>query len=163
MAWTRVVKQGSLPIIAEANSYVDEADFDAYCEQMGVDLSKYDDDAQQTATLNAAQYINSLQFTGSTYEFGAIMQFPRSGMADVPQVVVGAQLWLAVKLLTTPDTPLYDDTANGKLKRKTVGPISKEWFSPEDLGQRGIHFDYVDNMLRGLLAVTNKIWIEQVK
>lgn len=160
MAWTRVIKQGSLPVITNANSYLNESDFEAYCLQVGFDLTSYDDEIQQTAVISAAQYINSLGYTGRTYIDGAVMQFPRAGTSDiVPPVVQTAQCWLSVKLLASSNTILYADTASASLKRKTVGSVTKEWFSPEESGKTGVHFDFIDNILRDYLEVTNKIWV----
>ena len=154
MAWTRVILQPDGAIVAGANSYVDETSFDAYCTLIGQAITSYSDDLQETAVIKSCQYINSLPFSivpdAGKY---AKMKFPQGGI--VPEVVIDAQLWLAVKLLLNPELKLYNDTSSSeKIKQEVTGPISTTYFSPNETGERetGVRFDYIDNVLGGLLS-----------
>ena len=164
MAWERVVVQPSGAIVENANSYISESDFDAYCATIGQSLTSYDDDAQQTAVIAAGQYINTRRYAEEPDEGKySVMKFPQGGV--VPPVVKQAQLMLSVKILTTPDIKLYNDTTgNGKIKQEVTGVISTTYFSPEESGEQSdIRFDFVDDLLGDLIvdSAGAAIWIGQ--
>lgn len=155
MAWTRVVKEDGT-LVTNSNSYINEADFDAYCTLIGFSLTAIADANQETAVIAAADYINSLPFLGYPVAgVGAVMQWPRGDTEfvddEIPPVVLKAQSWLAVQLLTDSTLKLYNDTTGGEVRSVSVGEVSKSWFSPDERKKDGVRFDYIDNLLRAFL------------
>jgi hypothetical protein len=67
--------------VANANSYISEADFTTYAEQHGWDLTPYETDAIAAAIIRAAQAIDTgyrARFPGvQTYEAAQAMEWPR--------------------------------------------------------------------------------------
>lgn len=160
MVWDRVIKEDGT-LVDGANSYINEADFEDYLVKVGMNSleseSGYDADAQ-TAVIMAAQYINSLAYIGCNAK-GAVMRWPRSGAGVdddvVPAVVLEAQSWLALKLMTNPSTALWTDTTDGELRSKQIEGLRKEWFAPSERSKSGIRFDYIDNILIDFLDDAN--------
>lgn len=161
MAWERIIVEDGT-IVANANSYIGEDDYNAYVIKVGFSDADYTDDEIQTAVIKACEYLNSLEYIGfrSFDRKFEEMQFPRrlyySDTGDtIPPVLKTAQLWLVLKLLGDPELQLYRDNSSGRdIQTETVGPITTTYFASDVSGEpKTIRFDYIDGILKNLVLV----------
>jgi len=98
-------------------------------------------------------------WVGSLYDSDQLLSFPRSGIVDeegrdlsdtdIPDVIEKSCCEMSLKALTETIFPDIGQGSSG-LKRMRVDVIEKEWFSPSSSNSRK-KYDYVDNLLSGLL------------
>lgn len=127
-----------MPLIVEtgsglvnADTYLSDADFTAYCIARGRDTSTSTLTARENALRNATDYINTIgRYKGSRLTDAQALEFPRSGLFDwdnrpvtgVPKRVRDATAELAFRALTAP--LLEDLSPAARVKSESVGPIS---------------------------------------
>lgn len=117
---------------SDAESYVTQAVFAAYCSSRGRDLSDFIADDQEQALRRAFTYVNTQGPYKSTPKVNdQAGEFPRVDLSDgsgrvfnvVPQRVKDAQCEAAYIDLT--EGPLYENfDRGGQIVSETVGPIS---------------------------------------
>lgn len=130
---------------SDADSYVSLADYKTYCAAHGYDLGAAVDADLENDLRRAMQYLDGefryRDIRGSADQAG---QFPRSdGAVDydgltippVPQRVKNAQCELALAGFGGVDLlPNVSVENGGRLKSKTIGPISKTWMDGQPQG-----------------------------
>ena len=122
---TIVVEDGS--IVTGANSYVSEAELEAYSLARGVDLSAED---TEMLLIKAMDYIESLNYQGRKVEADQPLQWPRSFVRvdfyllpddEIPQLLKNGLMQTAMSIFNSVD-PLAD--IGRVTSSETVGPIS---------------------------------------
>lgn len=137
-----VVEDGSG--LANSNSYESVAEFDAYCNARGMEVTaQYDDTQKQRALIKAAEYIDLVpgkRFLGKRLLSTQAMKFPRACLRDpefcwvfitgIPTKLKNAQSEYAFREMTTPGTlmpdPVVDETGlQLQSSIEQVGPIKE--------------------------------------
>jgi hypothetical protein len=147
-------------MVAGANSYASVATLRQYALDHGITVLPTDDTAATVLLYQARDYIEAREwrFQGSRnsavlgYYNSAVVQqalsFPRYPDSTIPAALVSAQCQLACDLTGVAGFAVPQVGSNN-VKRKTVGPITTEYFSPATPTPI---FPQVDALLRPLFA-----------
>lgn len=144
--------------LATANSYVSTAEADAYfTARNSATWSAAATAAKEAALLEATSYLQGIYkgtWVGDLYSTEQALDWPRTGAYDpegrpldgVPQAVKDATCQLALEHVTNgslqPSMP-----RSGRVKRRTIGPITTEF----DVGAPGGRaFPFIDTLLAGI-------------
>lgn len=127
---TIIVEDGSL--VANANSYVTVAEFQAYCSDRNITISDTYGDESELLIL-AMDYFEQQPFKGIKYIETQALQFPRSDLyidgyltdSDaIPALVKNAQMTIAVAIMVGND-PI--STVDRAVKREKVDVLEVEY------------------------------------
>ena len=124
---TTIVEDGT--IVSNANSYISDADFATYASDRGVTVAG----VAAQLLLNAALYVEQLQFIGDKKTKAQSMQWPRNNVYIDGFVVDSDEIPVLLKDLQA-EVALAIDAGNDPLKTidravksTKVGPIEKEF------------------------------------
>lgn len=113
---TLIVEDGT--IVANANTFISEADFQTYCDNRGLSIDAFDPDAIDAAIIRAGDWLNNedrLWWRGLRVDDEQGMAWPRQSVLVqlgtgtvlpsnlIPRKVKDAQCYLAYRQLTTGD------------------------------------------------------------
>jgi hypothetical protein len=136
-----VVEDGT--IVANANSYNDLTTIKAYAVARNRVLPD-DDEIVSGYAIRAMDYLESFreQYKGTITDLTQTLQFPRTGVViddielgenAIPGLIIAAQNQLIIEqsagIVLQPTL-----VREGRVKRKTIGPITTEWFDSEATG-----------------------------
>lgn len=143
---TLIVEDGS--IVADANSFVSEAQIVAYAAARGVTLAfvtDADKDAVAILGVKAADYLRILPWKGEVVDVDQTMPWPRKNVNvtpsypedAVPSQVIAAQLMLA--LIANEGTVLIPtSTGTGYLIKEKIGPIENVYSEKVGVSTTGL-------------------------
>lgn len=132
-----VVVQNASGTATNANSYLSEAEFEAYFADRGVDTTDFDEEDVQAALVKATDYLDQrFQFIGSRQNRTQTTQWPRLDAIDsdgwlvsgIPTEVKEATAEYAHIAITQTLNPTPDRDSTGqkvKSKREKIGPIEE--------------------------------------
>lgn len=129
-----LIVQGSTDTVG-ANAYLSLADFKAYHEARGVDLSDYDDAGMEASIVKATQYVDiRFAYKGQRTSKEQELQWPREfcyndrgdSVDGVPKAVKNATAEYALRSLVAPLLPDPAAGAEIKSKKEKVGEIEEE-------------------------------------
>jgi len=136
MAVTLTKETGA--VVTGANTYVNENDFDNYCDGRGLSYSAYTPDQKEEAILRGMDYIENLEWKGTKQDEDNPLQWPRDNVEDrdgnvvdddvVPTGIMNASCRAAYEELIDTGTLLTNLTRDDLVKRETIGPITTEFF-----------------------------------
>lgn len=144
MAAALVVEDGSAK--DDANTYVDESTFQAYCEDLGFQIDEPDNVA--AVLLKAAQYLNIVpraEYQGRKVSPTQGMQWPRRGVTidcvefpetKIPKELIQAQMELAIIALQDDFLELFKNTDGYPVYRVKVDVIEEQYMTPRQLSTR---------------------------
>lgn len=156
MAITLTKEDGS--VVANANTYVEVADVDAYATNHGYSEWEGDADTKAAAILRGMNYIESYNFKGKKTARDNPLKWPRAEVRDeddyllesdeIPDEVVKATCEAAYREVVSPGV-LQEDRTTG-IKRKKVDVLETEYFQGGGGGASTV-FTAIDHLLAGLI------------
>lgn len=124
--------------VSGANTYVNQTDFETYCDGRGLSYSAYTDDQKEEAILRGMDFVEALPWKGTKADEANALRWPRSSVEDadgnavdsdeVPTGVFNAACRAAYEEVVTSGTLLANLTRDDLVKSEKVGPISTEYF-----------------------------------
>ena len=149
--------------ITDANSYLSESDFEAYCEDRGLTFSG----DVEPALVRATAWIEArygARFSGSPLNGrGQGLSWPRSGATDragnaipsneVPIEIKRAAAEATLREVKTPGSLMPDQTGGGAaVKRKKLGSMEVEYAVADGAAAAAPSFPLIDGILTPLLG-----------
>lgn len=143
-----IVEDGT--IVANANSYVSEADLTAYATQRGITLTA----GKEQLLIKAMDYLETLNYIGTKKTEGQSLQWPRDEVyidgyyiesTTIPQELKNAQMMLAIEI-DSGNNPL--STIDRATKKEKVDVLEVEYM---DNAASTAIIRSVSSMLRKLL------------
>jgi len=157
---------------ANANSFVDEADAQAYIDARlnpdAWDGAAVDD--QRRALVEATRELDRLRWKGTPVTLTQALAWPREdvtipdlpddvttesqseyGTDEVPQRIQDATVELALEFLRAGTTDVAGLPSSIELKRRKTGPLEREFFAPHQRARGLSRFPRVVSLIRPLL------------
>jgi hypothetical protein len=149
--------------VADANSYIDLDDLEAYAAERGLTIATTDAD-NEVFILRAMDYIEARPFQGKKYLADQALQWPRDlvyidgyliGVDVIPANLKKAVSQLVIEQVS--GVSLYPEaktsTTVGNITRETVGPLTTEYSAMGTVASTSpIKFASVELFLKPLLS-----------
>lgn len=136
-----LVKETGSLATSTANTFVNITDWDSYWEDRDTSMQEgttYSEEQIIAALIKAGDYLNGLAWKGRAHNYKQGMCWPRIevttrsgyliGESNVPLRIKFAQMELAKRELESSGALHPDLERGGRIKRKKVDVLEKEWF-----------------------------------
>lgn len=151
--------------LEDADSYVDQTDFETYCENLNVILTDFSDEKIEAALRKGTSFVDGYyrgQWPGTKVNGrDQALEWPREDAIDagghdiddesVPREVIKATNEAAIRELQTPGVLSPDVKLGAQIASQEVGPVSRSFFQADSTDDFRTEFTEIEQILSGLI------------